>query len=431
MTADPLLLRTLVLFEPALLLLIVWLWRRPGKRARAGALLSAAWAAPALLALHLLAQRAGWWRFEAEGGLLLGAPVDLYLGWILLWGPLPAIALPRAQLVAQLGLLLAIDVLAMPLMAPVVQLGDRWLIGEVLGLALVAAPALLLARWTRQDRRLAWRALGQVLAFSGLTLFVMTAGILEQTGGAWAALLDRPPWLTLLGFNLLIVPAVVGLSAVQEFAERGGGTPVPFDPPRRLVNTGVYAYLANPMQSSMALVFLGWGALLDSGWLVLAAVVTAVYGAGFAAWSERGDLSARFGADWRVYRRQVRAWRPRWRPWRPEGTMARLYLAEGCLPCSELAAWFGRRDPVGLQLVAAEDHPARDLRRITYDPGDGGLEEEGLVAVARTLEHLHLGWAWLGWLLRLPVVRPVAQLLMDAVGGEPRPVKRRQAVRHR
>ena len=46
---------------------------------------------------------------------------------------------------------------------------------------------------------------------------------------------------------------MLGLSAVQEFVTRGRGTPIPFDPPRHIVTTGVYAYVANPMQLSAVL----------------------------------------------------------------------------------------------------------------------------------------------------------------------------------
>ena len=44
----------------------------------------------------------------------------------------------------------------------------------------------------------------------------------------------------------------------------------------------------------------------------------------------------------------------------------------------------------------------------------------GVEALARALEHVHLGWTLLGFLLRLPVVAQLAQLLVDASGGEPR-----------
>jgi hypothetical protein len=60
------------------------------------------------------------------------------------------------------------------------------------------------------------------------------------------------------------------------------------------------------------------------------------------------------------------------------------------------------------------------LTRITYEPADGSRAATGVEAVARALEHVHLGWALLGFLLRLPVIARFAQLLTDASGGEPR-----------
>jgi hypothetical protein len=50
----------------------------------------------------------------------------------------------------------------------------------------------------------------------------------------------------------------------------------------------------------------------------------------------------------------------------------------------------------------------------------------GIEALGRALEHTHLGWAAVGWFLRLPIVRPLAQLLTDASGGEPRRIARRR-----
>ena len=79
---------------------------------------------------------------------------------------------------------------------------------------------------------------------------------------------------------------------------------------------------------------------------------------------------------------------------------------------------------VVLEIVAAELHPSQDLRRITYDPGDGALEEHGIAALARGLEHLHLGWAYLAALIRLPIICPALQLLADASGLGPRTIRR-------
>ncbi len=421
----PALIRTVGLFLPATITWLLWLWRQPGQRRAAGALLACAWNFPALLLLNVLAFRFGWWRFEAQGGLLLGLPVDLYLGWILLWGAIPAFAMPSLDLGLTLSFLLILDLVWMPTPEPVVQLGERWLVGEFLGLLVCLLPAQSLARWTSDQSHLPARATLQVIAFSGLTLGVLPTIILQLTGGAWQALTQRSLWLNGIALQILAVPAILGLSAVQEFVQRGTGTPVPYDPPRKLVTSGVYAYLSNPMQTSLLLIFVGWGFLLESWWVSAAGLVGALYSAGFAAWSERGDMAQRFGEDWMDYARGVRPWIPRWRPWVAPKQTARLYLAESCLPCSQLAHWFQCRRPVGLALLAAEAHPSRDLNRLTYDPCDGSPVEEGLAALARGLEHLHFGWALGAWFLRLPVICHLVQLLVDAVGDDARQRPRR------
>jgi hypothetical protein len=63
------------------------------------------------------------------------------------------------------------------------------------------------------------------------------------------------------------------------------------------------------------------------------------------------------------------------------------------------------------------------LRRITYEPADGRRPASGVEAIARALEHIHLGWAVFGFLVRLPIVCQVAQLLADASGAEPRRIR--------
>jgi protein-S-isoprenylcysteine O-methyltransferase Ste14 len=407
--------------------LALWARRRPERPERAGLLLATLWNLCGLAVLHGVAQRLGWWRFSAAGGLLLGMPVDLWLGWAVLWGAVPALALPRFPLPGVLAVLLWIDLLLMPRGAPLLALGPRWLLGETVGLLLCALPAQLLARFTRDGRRLAARVALQMALFSLLLFFLLPEILLEQSGGSWAPLFARPRWLLSLALQLLALPAVLGTSAVLEFARRGGGTPFPYDPPLRLVTSGPYAFVGNPMQLAAVLLLAGWGALLGNAWVVAGGVMAHLYSVGLAAWDEGGDLDRRFGTAWVAYRGAVRRWWPLWRPWHPslagEVPPARLYLARGCDPCSELARWFARRRPVGLVLLAAEDHPRRALERLTYDPGDetaGAREEEGIAAFARGLEHLHLGWAWLGWAMRLPVLRPFLQLVADASGAGPR-----------
>ena len=418
--------RAAALYLPLTVTAVVWLWWPPTPRERAAAILAAGWNVVALLTVHVVAAREGWWAFGVTEATVAGFPVDLYVGWVVMWGLLAARVAERAPMaIVILGAVL-IDLVAMPRMRPVVVLGETWLIGELIAQSVCLVPGLFLARWTRNAAHVGRRATLQALTFGGLALVVLPQVILEQTGGSWSALSERPSWVVgLLGQGVAAL-GLLGVSAAQEFATRGHGTPVPFDPPTRLVVSGPYAYVRNPMQLSAALVLVSWGALLGSWWVVAGGGMAVIYGAGFATGDEAADLERRFGIGWHRYRTLVRPWVPRWRPadLGDLAPVATLYVAEECGPCSEVRTWCEARRPVALQVVAAERHPSRTLTRITYDPGDGTGDVEGVAAVARALEHIHLGWALLGMFVRLPGICQTLQLITDASGGGERRVVR-------
>ena len=421
---DPyLLVRAASLYITVVLTGAAWLWRRPHKRTMNGAILAFAWNVPAVLLLHVAALHFGWWRFDASGGILLGMPVDLYLEWAWSWGVIPAMAFPSLSLFLVTVLALAVDVLLMTNARPVLELGSTWLIGEGIGLVVALVPAQLLARWTITDRRLVERALLQVTAFGGVLLFVLPAMIIEGTGSSWRRLFELSPWQLGLWLQIISLPLLFGLTAVQEFVSRGFGTPVPFDPPGRLVTSGVYSYIGNPMQFAAVVVLLIMGVVFRTFWLAAAGIMAHIYSAGLAGWDEEQDLRDRFGEDWLVYHRSVRRWVPRFRPWhRVDQPPALLFVSETCGMCREVARWFERRGARHLAIVPAEAHPSGALRRITYEPGDGTRASSGVEAIARALEHIHLGWALLAFLVRLPLVCEFVQLVADASGAGPRRV---------
>ncbi|GII32768.1 methyltransferase family protein [Planotetraspora mira] len=405
------LIRALALLGPVAALWFALAVRRPAGRDVAAVIVATAWNLLTLAAVNEVALAAGWWTFHADGAVVAGTPADLLIGWALLWGALPAHAARSLPLPLTVAVLTWADLALMPLTAPVVRLGPGWLYGEALAVALCLVPGLLLARWTRDDRRLPWRAAAQVVLAGGLML-----GLPVALTGVWR----QPAWVIGLFAQLLAAPMTLGLAAVREFAW-AGGTPVPYDPPRRLATGGPYAYVRNPMQVSMAASFLLLGAL-DVSFLA-AAVVAVAYGAGLAAWHEGEQLAARHGEAWVGYQARVRPWWPRLRP-HPETPHAVVYVAEGCEQCRALGRWIARRRPVALHLCAAEDHP-HGIRRMTYERSDG-VRAQGVAAFAHTAGHLHLGWALMGWILLLPGIAWFAQLCADALGAGPRTVTRRQ-----
>lgn len=407
--ADPAvtLLRGAAVFGPLAAVLAAAAVRRPSERAIAAMILATAWNLLALALVNVLAVRAGWWSFSARGAMVEGVPVDLLLGWALLWGALPARAARRLPLPLTVLALAWLDLAFMPLARPLVRLGGDWLHGEALAVALGLVPGLLLARWTVRGVFVAGRVTLQVVLAGSFML-----GLPVALTGVWR----QPAWLAGLGVQVLAVPLTLGLAAVREFAT-AGGTPLPYDPPRRLVTSGPYAYVRNPMQVSMTASYLLLG-VLDVRFLAAAGVAVA-YGAGLAAWHEGEQLTGRYGGAWAAYRSGVRAWLPRPRP-SPTMTPAVVHVSATCGQCAPVGGWILRRAPVALDVRPAEEHP-EGLRRMTYERADG-LRAEGVAALAHAASHLHLGWALAGWMLLLPGVGWFAQLCADAFGAGPRGV---------
>jgi protein-S-isoprenylcysteine O-methyltransferase Ste14 len=90
------------------------------------------------------------------------------------------------------------------------------------------------------------------------------------------------------------------------------GTPVPFSPPPKLIDTGPYAYSRNPMLSGIFIVFYGIGFLFQS--LSLIAFYTPLF-IGFAFLEfkmiEEPELVKRIGAPYVEYRKKVPMFFPR------------------------------------------------------------------------------------------------------------------------
>jgi len=120
-----------------------------------------------------------------------------------------------------------------------------------------------------------------------------------------------------LGWIVVAIGAGISLPCVWEFAWRGLGTPAPFDPPRRLVISGPYRFVRNPMYVGMGIALIGEALVFPNvTWLMLAMVVSlwAVLSV-FIIEYEEPSLRRMFGAEYEAYFREVHRWIPRLRPW--------------------------------------------------------------------------------------------------------------------
>ena len=126
-----------------------------------------------------------------------------------------------------------------------------------------------------------------------------------------------PAFLQVIGLGLLSPGLVLFVASVWRFAADGKGTLAPWDPPRVFVVRGPYQFVRNPMISGVILFLFGEALALRSPphaiWAVCFVILNLIY----IPLIEEPQLERRFGDSYREYRRHVRRFVPRLRPWRP------------------------------------------------------------------------------------------------------------------
>ncbi len=127
--------------------------------------------------------------------------------------------------------------------------------------------------------------------------------------------------LVIPGLIVFALASVANLWCRLTLAIRGGGPAVLFTPPERLVVTGPYAWLRNPVAATTIAqgigVVLYTGSALLVGYLVLLALTWHLL---IRPGSEH-ELQRRFGREYEFYRRSVRCWLPMRRRFRPRGAL--------------------------------------------------------------------------------------------------------------
>jgi protein-S-isoprenylcysteine O-methyltransferase Ste14 len=112
----------------------------------------------------------------------------------------------------------------------------------------------------------------------------------------------------------LALGTVVYLRCLWAFGAVGRGTPAPIDPPRRLVVTGLYRYVRNPMYLGVLLVIAGWVVFFQSETLLTYGAVTALVLHLFVVLIEEPLLRRKFGDAYSEYSRTVNRWLPKLAP---------------------------------------------------------------------------------------------------------------------
>lgn len=161
-------------------------------------------------------------------------------------------------------------------------------------------------------------------AAAGSTLFFalapgVVAGLVPWLLTGWDTADPAWPWpVRVIGAVLLAACAVVLIQAFVRFVREGRGTPAPVGPTERLVVGGLYRHVRNPMYVAVVGAIVGQALVLGRPVLLVYAALAGAGMALFVRGYEEPLLAARYGEQYRAYRRAVPGWLPRLRPWRPD-----------------------------------------------------------------------------------------------------------------
>ena len=159
----------------------------------------------------------------------------------------------------------------------------------------------------------------------GTVLFLLlvpgtVAGLVPWLISSWKfePPLLRIEWTRWLGVALIAAGAPALLDSFARFALQGLGTPAPVLPTERLVVTGLYRHVRNPMYVGVVTVVLGQGLLIGSPRVLGYGIVLWLIFHLFVLGYEEPTLRRSFGVEYDHFCRNVPRWIPRLRRWRPE-----------------------------------------------------------------------------------------------------------------
>jgi protein-S-isoprenylcysteine O-methyltransferase Ste14 len=161
-------------------------------------------------------------------------------------------------------------------------------------------------------------------AILGSAIFLVVAPGTLAVYVPWAICRWRfaPPLLgfypfRIVGALMIIAGLPVLLDSFALFAIQGLGTPAPVAPPERLVITGLYRYVRNPMYVAVSSLLFGQGLLFGSVRLLQYGIVVCLGFFAFVVLYEEPALRQKFGKEYEEFCARVPRWIPRLKPVEP------------------------------------------------------------------------------------------------------------------
>ncbi|MEH6522526.1 MAG: methyltransferase [Sulfitobacter sp.] len=380
-----------LLLGPVCLALVMVRLRHLSHRTQVAGLFAFLYGVAMVFVTHSLAVSVGWWSYGWDALMVNNLPADIILGGAILFGPGLYFSFPKTRpLMICLPIIIGLHGTIFSSLEPLVFAGPHWFLGVMFVFATAHLPAIYLAKWTEADTHLPYRCALLAIKTGGMIFAVLPSLIMQAMGGTWD-ICAKPVWVISLALFVLSITSLIGVSANQTLCLQGRGTPIPLDPTKRLVTTGLYAYVSNPMQLSAALGWVVLGLFLQNIWIMAASLMAWIFVQGMVRWHHRHDLLKRFPTGWPEYKENVPEWLPRWRPWNK--ARAVLTLSDASRGHRQAALWL--RAATSLDIRWSDDGNA------WHENPENVYGFRGACAIAAAFGHVNFAYALLGqaWLL--------------------------------
>jgi protein-S-isoprenylcysteine O-methyltransferase Ste14 len=146
----------------------------------------------------------------------------------------------------------------------------------------------------------------------GICVFVLLPLLLVSINARLHLPIYKTQLVKIIGIALIIFGGVLGAYSASIFAENGkGGSPLPTDPPRQLITSGVFSWIRNPMFVASALVWFGEYLFFGSTLLFFYAIAWVSANHIHLITQDEKWLEKRFGDEYRKYKKKVPRYFPK------------------------------------------------------------------------------------------------------------------------
>ncbi len=123
----------------------------------------------------------------------------------------------------------------------------------------------------------------------------------------WPISIGSSSGLKYIGGGVIALGIGIVVLVAQSF-KRAETNIEPWKPTTKIISTGIYAYSRNPIYTGFCLVLIGIGIFLNSFWILISFIPSAILVNHVAIKKEEKYLEKKFREEYMLYKNKVRRW---------------------------------------------------------------------------------------------------------------------------